>query len=254
MTILLMTAASIAFFHTISGPDHYIPFIVMSKAGKWSITKTSLITILCGLGHVGSSVVIGTIGIALGWYITKIEIFESFRGNLAAWLFIIFGLIYFIYGIRSAIRKKKHTHWHYHKNGSVHTHEHNHESEHLHVHEEKGKPNYTPWILFTIFVFGPCEPFIPILMYPAAKNSITGLIIVTIVFSTITIATMLAMVLIPLFGINFLPMKKLEHYTHAIAGATILLCGLGIQFLYLIFTILELPLGCNRSVHNGEKI
>ena len=55
-------AAAIAFTHTITGPDHYLPFIVMSKARKWSLWKTSWITFLCGLGHVLSSVVIGEIG------------------------------------------------------------------------------------------------------------------------------------------------------------------------------------------------
>ena len=38
-------------------------------------------------------------------------------------------------------------------------------------------------ILFTIFVFGPCEPLIPILMYPAAKSSVAGMLLVAGVFS-----------------------------------------------------------------------
>ena len=54
--ILSLTAASIALIHTIFGPDHYLPFVVLSKARKWSNLKTVWITILCGIGHVGSSV------------------------------------------------------------------------------------------------------------------------------------------------------------------------------------------------------
>ena len=46
LSILIIAAASIAFFHTILGPDHYLPFIVMSRSGKWSIRKTTWITIL----------------------------------------------------------------------------------------------------------------------------------------------------------------------------------------------------------------
>ncbi len=53
------------------------------------------------------------------------------------------------------------------------------------------------------------------------------------VFGLITIGTMMTIVLVSSFGIQFLPMKKLERYTHAIAGATILICGLSIQFLGL---------------------
>lgn len=232
LVILLIAAASIGFFHTLFGPDHYLPFIVMSKARKWSMFKTAWLTVLCGLGHVGSSIVLGIIGVAFGLGISNIEIFESFRGNIAAWLFIAFGLGYMIWGIKRAIRNKPHTHIHVHSNGSEHVHEHIHGEEHLHVHKEE-KKNLTPWILFTIFVFGPCEPLIPILMYPAAKSSMMGMLMVTIVFSVVTILTMLSVVLISSYGIKFIPLGKMEKYSHAIAGATILLSGLGIQFLGL---------------------
>ena len=40
-------------------------------------------------------------------------------------------------------------------------------------------------------------------------------------------------VLVSTFGLNSVPTARLERYTHAIAGATILLCGCSIQFLGL---------------------
>ena len=101
------------------------------------------------------------------------------------------------------------------------------------MHEKETKFNLTPWVLFTIFIFGPCEPLIPILMYPAAKSSMSGVILVTAIFGSITIGTMMSLVLITSFGINLLPTAKLERYSHAIAGATIFVCGLAIQFLGL---------------------
>ena len=232
ITLLAITAASIGFFHTLFGPDHYLPFIMMSKARNWSTPKTMLITFLCGLGHVGSSVVLGIIGVSIGIAIAKIEFFESFRGNLAAWAFITFGLVYFIWGLRKAIRNKPHTHLHIHQDGITHEHEHAHIKNHSHVHENKSK-SITPWILFTIFVLGPCEPLIPILMYPAAKNNIGGLILVTLIFAAVTIATMMVVVYVTSTGIKLIPMKKMEKYSHAIAGAIILFSGLGIQFLGL---------------------
>ncbi len=232
LTILVITAASIGFFHTVFGPDHYLPFIVMSKARGWSMFKTAWLTVLCGLGHVGSSIILGLIGIAFGIGISNIEIFESFRGNIAAWLFIAFGLVYMIWGIKRAIRNKPHTHIHIHSDGNAHSHKHVHGDEHMHVHKD-GKANLTPWILFTIFVFGPCEPLIPILMYPAAQSSIHGMVIVASVFSVATISTMLAVVLISSYGIKLIPLGKMERYSHALAGATILLSGVGIQFLGL---------------------
>ena len=49
--ILLLTAASIGFVHTIIGPDHFLPFIMISKARSWSFQKTIFITLLCGMGQ-----------------------------------------------------------------------------------------------------------------------------------------------------------------------------------------------------------
>lgn len=233
LSILLITAASIGFFHTLLGPDHYLPFIVMARARKWSRVKTMWITLLCGIGHIGSSILLGIVGVALGVLVTKLEGVESFRGGLAAWALIAFGLAYFVWGLRRALKNKPHKHLHVHENGVNHNHKHVHAKEHAHVHEKEGAANVTPWILFTIFVLGPCEPLIPILMYPAAKSSFPGLVLVTAVFGTVTIATMLGVVLISSLGVNLLPFGRLERYTHALAGATIFLCGMAIQFLGL---------------------
>ena len=88
-------------------------------------------------------------------------------------------------------------------------------------------------VLFVIFVFGPCEPLIPILMYPAAKNSFLGLVVVTSMFGIVTIATMLSIVLLSRAGVNFIPLAGAQRFAQVIAGATICLCGLAIQFLGL---------------------
>ena len=231
--LLTITAASIGLFHTLFGPDHYLPFIVMSKAGKWSMTKTIWVTIASGIGHVLSSVLLGFVGIALGIGVNRLTGVESGRGSLAAWMLIAFGFAYMIWGIRRIYRNKKHNHLHVHNDGTFHTHDHSHHSEHSHVHKKEKAKNLTPWILFTIFVLGPCEPLIPILMYPAAENNFSGLILVTSVFAIVTILTMLTVVIIGYYGVSFINLGKLEKYTHALAGATIMLSGLAIMFLGL---------------------
>jgi sulfite exporter TauE/SafE len=232
IVLLSVTAVSLGFVHTILGPDHYLPFILLSQAKKWTVRKTMIITFLCGLGHVLSSVVLGLLGIAVGISVTKLVSVESFRGNIAAWLFIAFGLVYMIISIRNLIRKKKHTHSHFHIDGEKHDHEHDHLSEHTHIHQDEVVKT-TPWILFLIFVFGPCEPLIPILMYPAAENNISGAVIVSILFSVVTISTMMSVVLAFRLGLNKINLKPVERYSHVIAGAMILFSGLAIQFLGL---------------------
>lgn len=229
---LYITAATLGFIHTVFGPDHYIPFIVMARARKWPMLKTAILTFLCGLGHILSSVVIGFIGIIFGVSIMKLEALESFRGNIAGWLLIIFGFTYLVWGLRKAWKSRPHEHKHFHMDYTVHSHGHSHSEEHLHIHEGK-KANITPWVLFTIFVFGPCEPLIPILMYPAAKNSPAGVFWVTAIFGTVTIMTMFTIVMVSSLGVKVIPIGKFERYTHAMAGGTILLCGIAVQFLGL---------------------
>ena len=233
LTVITITAASIGLLHTLLGPDHYLPFIVMARARKWSLAKTTCITAMCGAGHVLSSIVLGIIGIALGISINKLEAIESFRGGLAAWLLIAFGVGYFAWGVIRARKSRPHVHWHAHGDASMPIHKHTHSKDHLHLHKGEKAKNLTPWILFTIFVFGPCEPLIPLLIYPAAKSSIFGLVLVTGVFGVVTIVTMLSIVILLSLGANLLPMGRLERYTHALAGATICLCGIAIRFLGL---------------------
>ena len=43
--LLVLTAASIGFVHTLLGPDHYLPFVAMGAARRWSTRKTLWITI-----------------------------------------------------------------------------------------------------------------------------------------------------------------------------------------------------------------
>lgn len=233
LTILLATAATIGFLHTLFGPDHYVPFIAMAKAKEWSKIKTFFITLSSGIGHVLGSVVLGIIGIIAGMSISQIESIESFRGDIAGWLLISFGFVYLIWGIKKAIRNIPHKHIHVHKDGTSHEHLHTHQIEHSHVHDQNNKKSITPWVLFTIFIFGPCEALIPMLMYPAVNESILGLVLVVIVFGIMTIATMIGMVFISLYGINILPLNKLTRYSHAIAGAIIFMSGLSIQVLGL---------------------
>ena len=233
LSILLATAVSLAFIHTLAGPDHYLPFIVISKAKNWSLAKTSWFTVLCGLGHVGSSVLIGLTGIALGIGLTKLNIIEDLRGSLVSYLFTAFGLAYLAWAVIRITRGRQHDHLHFHPDGTAHHHRHAHHKEHVHVHERKEKSILTPWILFTLFVFGPCEPLIPIVMYPAAKQHFTDLVLVTTAFCLVTILTMLGIVTLSFYGIKMLPVRFLEKYIHVLAGGTILLCGLGMLVLGL---------------------
>jgi hypothetical protein len=256
LQILLATAASVGFVHTLAGPDHYLPFVVMARARGWSLARALTITFLCGLGHVGSSVLLGVLGIGLGVAATHLSWIEAVRGEAATWLLIAFGLAYMVWGLRRAVRDEPHRHLHAHADGHVHEHDHGHDTGHGHVHDEGHARSLTPWVLFTVLVLGPCEPLIPLLMYPALRTqpaapatawvataqqttwevvrlSAWPLALVTVTFGVVTIGAMLAAVYLTLLGIKAIQLRALERFSHALAGAAILATGLAVLCLGL---------------------
>lgn len=226
---LCLTAAMVGVVHTLLGPDHYVPFVAMSRAGEWPLGKTLRVTAVCGLAHVAGSVVIGLAGLVLGLAVMRLEHLEALRGDVAAWLMIGFGLAYLSWGLVRAARSGggPHDHVHVHADGTVHAHQHTHDAAHLHVHAAPAAaPVWSPWLLFLVFAFGPCEPLIPLLMYPAAKTHWWAVVAVAATFAAATIMTMAAAVMVLRSGISWLPARPLQRYAHALAGAAILTCGI----------------------------
>jgi sulfite exporter TauE/SafE len=231
MMLLLLSAASLGIIHTLLGPDHYLPFIVLGKARNWTRPKTLWITFISGVGHVTGSVILGLIGIGMGISLSRLEAIEASRGSLVGWMLIAFGLLYTAYGIYKYV--KRGAHWHlpaFLRPKSI---------RHAHLHldvkelEKDDAGRLTPWILFLIFVFGPCEVLIPMLIYPAANQSGLGVFLVALVFGIATVGTMMLVVLLGYQGLSLLRFKGREHQLHLFAGVVILLAGAGMQFMGL---------------------
>ncbi len=126
--------------------------------------------------------------------------------------------------------RARHAHLHVSSEGLVHSHEHSHDAEHAQRHPTSGSAAAAPWIMFLIFVFGPCEPLIPLLMYPAAEANLAGSVLVAGVFGVATLATMLSMVAIGYLGLARLAHGMLERYAHAACGGAIAACGAAVVF------------------------
>ena len=239
IVLMAWVAAGLGCIHTVLGPDHYVPFVMMAKAEKWSRTKTAVVTFLCGIGHVGSSVAIGAGLAAAGtawtaWSGNRWQAFNEWRGDLAAWLLIGVGVAFFVWGMVRAKRNKPHSHSHLHEDGSTHSHSHAHEANHMHVHAVSNKNrNITPWVLFTIFIFGPCESLVPLMLAAWAVGGLGATVLVAGAFSITTIATIMGVVGVLLVGVSRIPIGRFDRYSLAAAGVALVLCGVAIRFLGL---------------------
>jgi len=230
---LLATAATIGVVHTLLGPDHYLPFVALSRSRGWSLPRTWAVTAVCGVGHVLGSFALGALGIAFGWALSGLVEIESLRGELAGWALLAVGIAYLAWGVRQGIRNRPHAHVHAHEDGTVHLHGHNHHGAHAHPHDQLAGRGVLrrwlgPWTLFVVFVLGPCEPLIPVLMFPAAKGSAWGVAAVATVFAFATIATMLGVVTVATLGLARLPGRSFERWSHALAGAALAACGVAV--------------------------
>ncbi len=232
MSVLVMSAATLGVIHTLLGPDHYLPFIVLSKARNWTRPRTLWITFIAGVGHVSGSVILGLIGIAMGLSLSRLEAVEANRGNIVGWMLIVFGMLYTAYGIYKYFKRGAHVHFpSFLRPKSI-----RHKDLHLgeaDLKQEDTAGRLTPWILFLIFVFGPCEVLIPMLVYPAAEQSGLGIFLVALVFGIATVGTMLLVVMLGYQGFSFIKLKGKEHRIHLFAGLVILLAGIGMQFMGL---------------------
>ncbi len=243
LSALAVTAISIGTLHTLAGPDHYLPFVALARAKRWSRVKTINVVLLCGLGHVLSSVAIGFVGIAAGFAVSGVERFEGLRGGIAAWLLMLFGAAYMLWGawrLSQTRQRHKHLHGHLQGEGLIHSHDHNHGHEpgHGHRHDSAmdsgaAASQTSFWVLFAIFVLGPCEPLIPLLMYPAAERNFGAVAGISALFAAATILTMVIAVLLLIRGMSLIRFETLEKYKDLLAGGAIALCGAAIIFLGL---------------------
>lgn len=255
---LLASAATVAVLHTAIGPDHTLPFVMLARARRWNLRRTLVVTGLCGLGHVASSLVLGGVGVALGASTQAFEGLEMTRGDIAAWAMVVFGACYALWGLRHALRRAQQIELHTH-DGQAHIHTHaSHGHSHLllrskHAHSQfqpehisqlpvsththsaphadaLPQRNATFWTLFLVFVLGPCEPLIALFFLPASEGR-WGLAALTgFVFAVATIATMLVLVGAAHLGVKLLPLDRFERWSHGIAGAVI--AGSGLAVLY----------------------
>ncbi len=169
LSILYFAAASVAFIHTLIGPDHYLPLAALARNRGWSVGKALRVTLICGLGHLAGSIVLGAAGLIAGANLSRLAWLEFARGQLAAWALLSLGLVYCSIGLRDFLRRR-------------------------YGNAPQSSDSRRSRLLFLVFVLGPCEPLIPVLMFPAAAESMATLLAVVIIFSMTTLAVMTFMV------------------------------------------------------------
>ena len=201
MRLLMFSALTIGIVHALA-PDHWLPFVMLGRAQKWTQWRLTLSTVLAGLGHVTSSLFIGGLGVLLGMAAERVNLWESTRGNVASLLLIGFGLAYMVWGLKNYGKK--------------------------HSHAMQHAQTVSYWTLFALIVFGPCEPLIP-LLFAGYSLGWSAVVSVFLLFGLSTVGMMLLQVHLAFYGLSLFNAHRFEHASDIIAGGVITATGFGIR-------------------------
>jgi len=212
---LVLTTVLTALVHTLI-PDHWLPFVLVSRAERWTVKKTVTLTAISALMHVTVSIGLG-LAIVLagrGAELAVSGLAERLEA-LSGWLLVLFGAGY--------------TSWFLYRGGHVHSfgvhpHHHPHDVEPP-ASEPAGLRALSGYALTFIVGFNPCILVIPCI-YGAARLGYLTLAAVALAFGLSTVVSMVVVTLAGLRGTSRLTSPFLTRYGEAFSGALIALTGL----------------------------
>jgi nickel/cobalt transporter (NicO) family protein len=222
---LIVAAVSIGSIHSLA-PDHWVPFAALARAERWSARRTSVVTALCGLGHVTASVALGLLGVVLGREL--LETFGERLESVAGLLLIGFGIAYGFWGVQRTLRGRAHAHAHAHGYSHAHRHEHDHQPS-AHSQGEVRRP-LTAWTLFLLFSADPCVAVIPLMVASAPLGWASTLGVVA-AYELATIGTMVALVLPTRAAIGRVHVAWADQWGDAVAGGVVAFVGVVVMSL-----------------------
>ena len=214
---LVATTIATAIVHTLI-PDHWLPFVLVSRAERWSRRRTITLTAASGLLHVTLSIALGLAIVAAGRGAERaVSGLHERIESLSGWMLLTFGLVYMG--------------WFLMRGGHVH-------SFGIHPHHNPQDPDppgrlgvrlkdLSGYTLTFVVGFNPCILLIPLVLGAAQLSALT-LAAVSVAFAASTIASMVVVTLAGLHGTSHLTSPFLTRYGEAFSGALIALTGLGV--------------------------
>lgn len=226
LTTVAATGFTVAFLHA-AIPTHWLPFVLVSRARKWSRVKTMAVTVLAGMGHVLLTSLLG-LGIAYFGFQLDENMGKAFPW-IAGGLLLSFAAFYLWrqFSGRGIL--------HHHPPGSPHhAHEHcGHETGPSHWQEElKDSPLVSQrsgeWAaisgLFVMLTLSPCEGFLPVYL-SGVQFGWRGFWVLSAILAVATLAGMTLFTWLALLGFDRFRLKAFERYEAGLLGALFAVLG-----------------------------
>ena len=185
-------------------PNHWMPIVVMARSERWDQGRSLRIAALAGFSHTASSIIIGIAVGALGLKLTEVS--KTAMELVAPVIFLIFGIMYILAGIRDNIRDHKHRH--------------------IHLEEAtKKKTRAAVTAIVIAMFFSPCME-IDTYFFNASLAGWQGILIVLVTYLLVTVAGIIFMVRLGLKGVEAVKLQFLEQYEKHIMGFILILMAL----------------------------
>ncbi|HQR89439.1 MAG: hypothetical protein B7Z44_00835 [Caulobacter sp. 12-67-6] len=200
------TGFVVAFLHA-ALPTHWLPFVLVGRAQKWSTRRTLGVTLLAGLGHVGLTIVLGLALVLAGMALQPSlgEVFHWIVGGLMAAVGVF-------YVLRAYFLKEGHNHAM--PEASRRTY---------------GSDRAAIAALVTLLTLSPCEAFLPYYL-AGMEHGWQAFLLLSLVLLTATSAGMLIFTGLSLAGFKRLGLQWVERYEETILGVALILVGVAVAF------------------------
>ena len=218
--LLFLSSCSTAVIHALI-PDHWLPFVLMSRARSWSERRTLILVAVTGAIHATVSLLLGGVLILVGSSTARglAERLGASLEALAGALLIGFGLIYGFWAHRREARAHGHAHGDHATAGPEPLHAHGH------LLSRFSRGYLSGGALVAIIGISPCVLLQPILFAAAAESAVAA-VAAAAGFAFCTVGTMTGVALLATRGIQRLNPAFFTRYGDLVSGLVIAAIGL----------------------------
>ena len=217
--LLLLSSCSTAIIHALI-PDHWLPFVLMSRVERWSERRAAALTGVAGLLHVLVTMLAGGLTILVGS-----PTIEDLATRTGRSLEFLGGLLLVVFGVTYGI-------WRHRREARVHARVDrapadpgDHVHAHGHLLERWFHGALSAGALVLVIGISPCALLVPIL-FSASVEGTGALLASALGFALCTVGTMVGVTVFAMRGIRRIDLPFFAHYGDLISGALVSAVGL----------------------------
>lgn len=186
-------------------PNHWLPVLAISRKEKWSISQTTSVTLLSGLAHASSTVLLGLAFAFVGGALA--DTVHHFTTVVAPLVLISLGAVY-IY------QHHRHKHFHLHAQATT----------------AVSRRRIVTALAIAMF-FSPCLEIEAYFLLAGAQGW-AQVTLLAVLYTVVTVSGMVIWIRVAYRGVFRLNWHSLEHNAGIISGATLIATGIASFFIH----------------------